>query len=173
MVPRLYSVTIMDVQVANPEDIPAIMPIERVDGYERLVGRWDAEQHAREMATPSSRYMVARDGSGIIAFAILQRLDSPNRCIRLKRIAVRQVERGIGSTFLRLILNTCFDELAAHRVELFVHMENERARRAYERAGFMVEGVLRDFHRDADGTFRSMRLMSLLRPDWAAQSQRG
>jgi len=44
-------------------------------------------------------------------------------------------------------------------------MENERARRAYAKAGF-EEGVRRDYHRDADGSFRSMRLMSLLSPEW-------
>jgi RimJ/RimL family protein N-acetyltransferase len=66
---------------------------------------------------------------------------------------------------LRAILAICFHELAAHRVELHVHMENERARRAYAKAGF-EEGVRRDYHRDADGSFRSMRLMSLLSPEW-------
>ena len=48
-------------------------------------------------------------------------------------------------------------------------MENERARRVYQRAGFFEEGVLRDLHRNADGSFLSMRIMSLLRPDWVAR----
>ena len=163
----------MRILVASHADIPTIMPIERGEGYARLVGRWDAEQHAREMDNPTSRYFLAQDESRVVAFAILQYVGSPNQCIRLKRIAARQAERGSGSRFLALLLKTCFDELAAHRVELLVHMENERARRVYERAGFIVEGVLRDFHRDADGTFRSMRLMSLLKADWIAQQQRG
>ena len=145
------------------------MPIERGEGYARLVGRWDAEQHASEMENPSSRYLLAREGTDVVAFAILQYVGSPNRNIRLKRIAVRHAERGVGSAFLSLVLTICFTELAAHRVELFVHMENERARRVYDRAGFIVEGVLRDFHRDADGSFRSMRLMALLQPDWMAR----
>jgi hypothetical protein len=45
----------MEVQVATKSDIPAIMLMERVEGYARLVGRWDAEQHATEIENPSSR----------------------------------------------------------------------------------------------------------------------
>jgi len=29
-----------------------------------------------------------------------------------------------------------------------------------------VEGIVRDIHRDAEGNFRSMRLMSVLKPEW-------
>ena len=64
------------------------------------------------------------------------------------------------------LLKICFDDLGAHRVELFVFEDNERAHRAYLKNGFVEEGIVRDIHRDAEGTFRSMRLMSLLRPEW-------
>ena len=40
---------------ATPADIPALMAIERGDGFEHLVGRWPAEEHAAEMALPGSR----------------------------------------------------------------------------------------------------------------------
>lgn len=40
----------MNVEVAVPADIPAIMAIERGPGFETLVGRWTHEQHAAEMA---------------------------------------------------------------------------------------------------------------------------
>ena len=33
--------------------------------------------------------------------------------------------------------------------------------------GFQVEGRLRDYHRNDDGTYRDMWLMSILRRDWA------
>jgi RimJ/RimL family protein N-acetyltransferase len=159
----------MEVQAATKSDIPAIMRIERVEGYATLVGRWDAEQHAAEIESPSSRYFLARDGIEVVGFAILQSVGSANQCILLRRIAARNAGRGVGSRFLRSILQICFDELAAHRVELFVFVDNERAYRAYLKTGFVEEGVVRDLHRDADGSFRSMRLMSILRPEWAAR----
>ena len=160
----------MHIQAATKSDIPAIMRVERVEGYAPLVGRWEVEQHATEIENPSTRYLVARDGTEIAGFAILQGVGSAHQCIRLRRIAVANAGRGVGSRLLRSVLQFCFDDLAAHRVELLVFPENERAYRAYLKSGFTAEGIVRDLHRNTDGTFRSMRLMSMLRPEWAAQS---
>ena len=77
--------------------------------------------------------------------------------------------RGVGSGLLRSVLQICFNDLTAHRIELFVFVDNERACRTYLRIGFAEEGVVRDLHRDPDGSFRSMRLMSMLRQEWVAQ----
>ena len=160
----------MHIQAATKSDIPEIMRVERVEGYARLVGRWDAEQHATEFEKPSNRYLVAREATEVTGFAILQGVGSANQCVQLRRIAVANAGLGVGSRLLRSVLQICFDDLAAHRVELHVFVENERAYRAYLKTGFVAEGVVRDLHRDADGTFRSMRLMSILRPEWVAQS---
>ena len=157
---------LMEIRPATKSDILSIMKLERLDGYDRKVGRWEEEQHASEIDSASSRYFVGLEGGEIAAFAILQNVGSGNRSIRLRRIVSRNPGHGFGSRFLRSILRICFDELAAHRIDLNVHIDNERALRVYERAGFVEEGILRDYHRDADGTFRSMRLMSLLSPDW-------
>src|SRR6187399_1821137 len=116
----------MHIQAARKSDIPAIMRIERVEGYLRLVGRWDAEQHAAEIENPSSRYLVACGGTEIAGFAILQGIGSANQCVRLRRIAVGTPGCGVGSDLLRSVLQICFEDLAAHRVELFVFVENER-----------------------------------------------
>src|SRR5215217_2623996 len=102
----------MQVQAASKSDIPAIMRIERVEGYLQLVGRWD-EQHVTEIDNPSSRYLVTRDGADIAGFAILQGVGSANQCIRLRRIAVGNTGRGIGSGLPRSVLQICFDDLAA------------------------------------------------------------
>jgi len=160
----------MDVSTGTEADIPVIMTLERIDGYERFVGRWEHEQHTAELENPASRYLVARENDEIVAFAILQGLAAPNRSIRLKRVIARNPERGTGSTFLRSVLDICFGELAAHRVDLFVHLHNERAHRVYAKIGFAEEGILRDLHRNEDGSFRSMRLMSILETDWVQDS---
>ena len=112
----------MDVSAGAEADIPVIMALERIDGYERFVGRWELEQHTAEIRNPASKYLVARENNEIVAFAILQGLAAPNRSIRLKRIVARNPERRIGSKFLRSVLDICFNELAAHRVDLFVHL---------------------------------------------------
>ena len=45
---------------------------------------------------------------------------------------------------------------------------NARAKRAYEKAGFAAEGLLREHHRMPDGSFRDVWLMSILRREWLA-----
>ncbi len=45
----------MNLQAATKSDIPAIMRVERTDGYARLLGRWEAEQHATELEKPDAR----------------------------------------------------------------------------------------------------------------------
>jgi RimJ/RimL family protein N-acetyltransferase len=156
----------MEIRAATQSDIPTLMQLERLDGYDRLVGRWEADQHAKEIVNESNRYFVGLEGGAIVAFSILQNVGSANRCIRIRRIIAQSPGHGVGSRFLQSILRICFDEFAAHRVELLVHLENERARHVYAKAGFFEEGILRDLHRNADGSFLSMRIMSLLRPGW-------
>ena len=152
---------------AGRSDIPAIRRIEADPRYEGLVGRWSAAQHRAEMALASSRYFRLRGADGEVAgFALLQGFDDPDRKVHLKRIAVREPGAGLGSVLLRAVLDRVYAETEVNRIDLDVFVGNDRARRAYEKAGFKVEGVLRDYHRDGDGSFSDMWLMSVLRRDW-------
>ena len=156
---------------AEPGDIPAIRRIEADPRYAGLVGHWSEAQHLEEMALPSSRYFVLRDAAGEVAgFVLLQRIDHEHRKAHLRRIAVREPGGGIGSILLEAVLDEIYAKTDLNRIDLDVYVGNDRARRAYEKAGFQLEGVLRDYHRDADGSFRAMWLMSVLRRDRAPQS---
>jgi RimJ/RimL family protein N-acetyltransferase len=152
---------------AAPSDIAAIRAIESDPRYDGLVGRWTEARHREEMALPSSAYFVLRGGDGAVGgFALVQNLGDSDRKCHLKRIAVREPGAGAGSILLRGVLDLLFGETDVNRIDLDVFLGNDRARRAYEKAGFAVEGVLRDYHRAADGSFASMWLMSILRRDW-------
>lgn len=77
------------------------------------------------------------------------------------------VGRGIGTRATRLALSYGFRELGLNRIELRVWAFNTRAIRAYEKAGFVVEGRRREavFH---DGAFHDELLMSVLARDHLA-----
>ena len=67
------------IDTATACDIPAIMRLERGDGFEDLVGRWSAEQHAAEMALPGSHYLLAQEpraGRGAFSCLALMKLSS-------------------------------------------------------------------------------------------------
>ncbi len=156
----------MSVELATEADIPAIMAIERTPGFDDLVGRWSQEEHAAEMAKPSARYLLLRDEDEILGFVMLQGLGDPHCKAHLRRIAVTRPGSGLGTELLKAVLDWLYRETDVNRLDLDVYVENERARRAYEKVGFQVEGRLRDYHRHEDGTYRDMWLMSILRRDW-------
>jgi len=161
------------IEPATQADVDAIMRIESDPRYENLVGRWPKERHLEEMTRSSSRYFVLRRSDGEIAgFALLQGYGDEDLKLHLKRIVVRDPGAGHGSQLLRTVLDRIFSETDINRVDLDLFIGNERARRAYEKAGFQSEGVLRDWHRNSDGSFSSMRLMSVLRRDWEAAKAR-
>ncbi|NUS99371.1 MAG: GNAT family N-acetyltransferase [Sphingomonas sp.] len=157
----------MAIEFATQADIPAIMAIERTPGFEDFVGRWSAEQHAEQMSKDNSRYFVLRDGGAVTAFAIFQNIGEPDRRVHLKRIVASEAGQGAGSRLLQRALDWLYTETETNRIDLDLFVENERARRAYEKLGFIVEGRLRDYHRSVDGRIRDALIMSILRTDWA------
>ncbi|MCC7450706.1 MAG: GNAT family N-acetyltransferase [Anaerolineae bacterium] len=79
--------------------------------------------------------------------------------------------KGYGSDALRLTVNYAFRELNVYRVSLGVFSYNTRAIRAYEKAGFTREGVLRcTLYRD--GQRYDEYVMGILRPEWEQLIQR-
>jgi RimJ/RimL family protein N-acetyltransferase len=123
----------------TPPDIPEVMRIERLPGYDAVVGRWGAEEHAAEMASPDARYFGLRHRDGLAGFVILQELRQPT--ILLRRIAVSEVERGVGTRLVRGVMDWVFATTPALALKLDVALGNPRAKHVYEREGFIDYGV--------------------------------
>ncbi|MGH2463133.1 MAG: GNAT family N-acetyltransferase [Candidatus Limnocylindria bacterium] len=79
--------------------------------------------------------------------------------------------KGFGTDALNAICDFGFGELRLERIELQVYAANPRAKRSYEKAGFVLEGTLRHRH-FAEGQHEDVLIMSLLREEWAAQERR-
>ncbi|WP_346767665.1 GNAT family N-acetyltransferase [Knoellia koreensis] len=75
-------------------------------------------------------------------------------------------DRGLGTEATRLVVGHAFEALGLHRVSLEVFAFNPRAQRAYEKVGFVREGVRRDALR-FDGEWVDSILMSILEDEWA------
>lgn len=161
------------VGLASPDDVPALMAIERLPGYDILVGRWERDKHLAEMASPSNAYFALRDGEALAGFAIVLGLDDPNNRAHLKRIAVAEPGRGAGAALLAGLLDHVYAASETNRLDLDVFAGNARAKRAYEKAGFTAEGLLREHHRADDGGYRDAWLMSILRRDWVSRRTGG
>lgn len=68
---------------------------------------------------------------------------------------------GIGTETAKLFTDFALDVLHIHRVFLKVLGGNEKARRSYEKAGFVYEGTMRDMVK-LDGKFHDVVYMSKL-----------
>jgi RimJ/RimL family protein N-acetyltransferase len=74
-------------------------------------------------------------------------------------------DKGYGTDALRAICDFGFGALRLERIGLMVYEGNARGRRAYEKAGFTMEGTLRRAHY-ARGRHEDVHVMSLLRDEW-------
>ncbi len=75
--------------------------------------------------------------------------------------------KGYGTETVRLLLKHGFETLNLHRIYLRVYSTNPRARRSYEKVGFILEGTLREaVYRH--GRYADVHIMSVLRSEWSA-----
>jgi RimJ/RimL family protein N-acetyltransferase len=78
--------------------------------------------------------------------------------------------KGYGTEVTELILQHGFGTLNLHRIYLRVYSTNPRAKRAYEKAGYLLEGTLREaVYRN--GRYADIHLMSVLRSEWDARRE--
>ncbi|HME83470.1 MAG TPA: GNAT family N-acetyltransferase [Roseiarcus sp.] len=153
------------VRPASSSDLPAIMAIERMRGFELHVGRSEEAEHRAMIASPAYAYRLG-GVAGVEAFAILSGVGDPHGNLYLKRVAVSRPDEGLGTAFLGLVLDEAFGPLGAERVSLDCFAGNARAQRVYEKLGFTKDGVLRKAYRLPDGTRTDLVLMALLKSEW-------
>ncbi len=78
--------------------------------------------------------------------------------------------KGYGSEAVELLLQHGFQTLNLNRIYLHVFSNNPRARRSYEKAGFVLEGTLRQaVYRH--GQYLDMLVMGILRSEWMARRE--
>ncbi len=78
--------------------------------------------------------------------------------------------KGYGTEAMQLILRYAFMELNLQRVSLDVFGYNERAVRSYEKAGFKLEGQMRNMLL-REGKRWDLVFMGILREEWLANFQ--
>ena len=103
----------------------------------------------------------------LIGEAVLNGIDRENRLCNF-RIAIwypADRDGGYGSEATELLVRHGFETLGLNRIELEVYAFNPRARRVYEKAGFVFEGTRRQalFWDDAPV---DAHIMAMLRSDY-------
>lgn len=144
----------------DPENLPYITPWERI-------------QHEAAIRFPDFRHFIIETGEGLEAggFLILIGCRNQHQSIELKRMVVRDKNRGFGRAALRVAKKVAFDDLGAHRFWLDIKKRNTRARGLYDSEGFLFEGELREAVKLQEG-YDSLVVMSMLQAEFAARRAR-
>ncbi|MFD1411802.1 GNAT family N-acetyltransferase [Lapidilactobacillus gannanensis] len=111
-------------------------------------------------------FLLINQQQQIIGENVINEIDWANRCANY-RIAIFQPQarkHGLGTWAIQQNRDFAFEQLHLHRLELDVFSFNSRAQRAYQRAGFQLEGRRREAIR-IDDHYADDLLMAAINPN--------
>jgi RimJ/RimL family protein N-acetyltransferase len=111
------------------------------------------------------------DAAGRIAgMTTYMNIDATNRRVEIGSTwYARRVQRTPLNTECKLmLLGHAFDKLDCIAVEFRTHRLNTQSRRAIERLGAQLDGILRAHARAADGSLRDTAAYSITAAEWPA-----
>ncbi|MEU8077728.1 GNAT family protein [Catellatospora citrea] len=131
---------------------------------EKILRRWYGTRNAQPDRLDLA--VVDRATHACVGEVVFNEWSAGNRSCNFRvLLAAAGRDRGLGTEAIRLFVGYGFERLGLHRVELEVFAFNPRARRVYEKVGFVAEGVLREVLRDGDG-WVDATVMSILSHEW-------
>lgn len=130
-----------------------------VEELEEIYVRWS-------VAEDRIVWVIVENTSGrIVGESVLNELDSANLSCNFRIWISGARDRGLGTEATRLTLEHAFTDQCLNRVELEVYDFNPRARRVYEKVGFVREGTKRQALL-FDGAWVDAHAMAILSSEW-------
>lgn len=139
-----------------------------------------------KMATEIERRLDLQRRGSMLPFAVMEpasgravgmttymNIDATNRRVEIGSTWYRQsVQRTpLNTQCKRLLLGHAFEQLDCIAVELRTHVLNQQSRRAIERIGARLDGILRQHLRMPDGHVRDTAVYSITAPEWPVVRQ--
>lgn len=131
--------------------------------------------------TEIERRIALQQAGSMIPFAVIENatgqavgmtsylnIDTVNRRVEIGSTwYARHVQRTCVNTEAKLLLLAhAFDSLGCIAVELRTHIMNHQSRRAIERLGAKLDGILRNHCYASNGTLRDTCVYSIVRSEW-------
>ena len=112
--------------------------------------------------------VIQQDGGKAVGMTTYMNVDSVNRRVEIGSTWYRKsVQRTVINTECKLMLLThAFESLSCIAVEFRTHFFNHRSRRAIERLGAKLDGILRSHQRATNGTLRDTCVYSIIAAEW-------
>jgi N-acetyltransferase len=114
---------------------------------------------------------TVRDARGrVVGMTTYMNIDAPHRRVEIGSTWIaKSAQRGpLNTDAKRLLLAHAFETLDCIAVEFRTHRLNQQSRRAIERLGAQLDGVLRAHQRSPNGSLRDTAVYSITAPEWPA-----
>ena len=139
----------------------------RVASPDEMTG--EIERRLELQAKASMLPFTVQDGTGrIVGMTSFMNIDNVNRRVEIGSTWIApSAQRGPLNTECKLmLLGHAFDKLDCIAVELRTHRLNQQSRRAIERLGAQLDGILRAHQLGPEGTLRDTAVYSITAPEW-------
>jgi N-acetyltransferase len=112
--------------------------------------------------------IIDNAGKKIVGMTTYMNIDAINRRVEIGSTwyARRTQRTGINSECKLMLLQHAFEQLDCIAVEFRTHFFNQQSRRAIERLGAKLDGILRSHIRAANGTLRDTCVYSITAAEW-------
>lgn len=132
------------VREMTPEDIPAVVEVERAS----FDAPWEPSVFESELAAPDRHYVVGEEGGRVVAYGGSMVVDGDAHIMTIA-VDPRRRRTGIGTRLMLRLVETAIAAGAEH-LTLEVRPSNLDARRLYGRFGFRPVGLRPRYYRDED-----------------------
>ena len=128
-----------------------------------------AAEIERRLSLPTLCPFTVFDASGrIVGMTTYMNIDAANKRVEIGSTwtAASAQRTPLNTQCKRLLLAHAFDTLDCIAVEFRTHRLNTQSRRAIERLGAQLDGILRSHQRAADGSLRDTAVYSITAAEW-------
>lgn len=134
-----------------------------------------AEEIGRRLSLQAAGSMlpftvIALPSGRPVGMTTYMNIDAANRRVEIGSTwyAAAVQRTGLNTEAKLLLLRHAFEALGCIAVELRTHFLNQQSRRAIERLGAKLDGVLRNHQRAGNGTLRDTCVYSIIASEWPA-----
>jgi RimJ/RimL family protein N-acetyltransferase len=131
----------------------------------------EIERRLALAASGSMRPFTVLDDTGtVVGMTTYMHIDAKHRRVEIGSTwTARRAQRtALNTQCKRLLLGHAFEQLGCIAVEFRTHRLNTQSRRAIERLGAQLDGVLRAHQIASDGTVRDTAVYSITAAEWPA-----
>ena len=131
----------------------------------------EIERRLALAASGSMRPFTVLDATGtVVGMTTYMHIDARHRRVEIGSTwTARRAQRtALNTQCKRLLLGHAFEQLGCIAVEFRTHRLNTQSRRAIERLGAQLDGILRAHQIASDGTVRDSAVYSITAAEWPA-----